>query len=68
MEVIMSAELSLIVSDFETEEEAADYDLWFRAQVQEALDDPHPGVPHAEAMVMLDQMIEKNRRKRRAAG
>ena len=64
----MNAELSLIVSDFETEEEAADYDLWFRAQVQEALDDPHPSIPHAEAMVLLDQMNEENRRKRRAAG
>ena len=28
--------------------EAAAYDTWFRAQVQEALDDPRPGVPHAE--------------------
>jgi hypothetical protein len=25
--------------------EAADYDAWFRAQVQEALDEPGPGIP-----------------------
>ncbi|MBV4485148.1 stability determinant [Pseudomonas sp. SWRI153] len=64
----MSAELLTIDSDFDTAEEAASYDRWFRAQVQEALDDPRPAVPHAEAMVMLDQMIDENRRKRRAAG
>lgn len=27
-----------------------EYDDWFRAQVQEALDDPSPPVPHDEAM------------------
>ena len=25
-----------------------EYDAWFRAQVQEALDDPHPGIPSEE--------------------
>lgn len=64
----MSAELSLIVSDFETEEEAAEYDLWYRAKVQAALDDPRPPVPHDEAMVLLGQMLEKRRKNRRAAG
>jgi hypothetical protein len=27
-----------------------EYDDWFRAQVQEALDDPRPAIPHDEAM------------------
>ena len=26
------------------------YDRWFRAKVREAMDDPRPSVPHAEAM------------------
>lgn len=26
---------------------AVDYDKWFRAQVQESLDDPNPSIPHA---------------------
>jgi hypothetical protein len=68
MEVMMSAELSLIVSDFETEEEAAEYDLWYRAKVQAALDDPRPPIPHDEAMVLLGQMLEERRKNRRAAG
>lgn len=25
---------------------ALDYDKWFRAQVQESLDDPNPSIPH----------------------
>jgi len=68
MEVMMSAELSLIISDFETEEEAAEYDLWYRAKVQAALDDPRPPIPHDEAMVLLGQMLEERRNNRRAAG
>lgn len=28
--------------------EKADYDAWFRAQVQAALDDPRPGIPAEE--------------------
>ncbi|MBS9435035.1 hypothetical protein [Photorhabdus hainanensis] len=28
--------------------EAALYDAWFRKQVQAAIDDPHPCVPHEE--------------------
>jgi DNA-damage-inducible protein J len=26
---------------------SAEYDAWFRAKVQEALDDPRPAIPHA---------------------
>jgi|SRR5665213_4074364 len=28
----------------------AQYDAWFRAKVQKALDDPRPRIPHAEVM------------------
>ena len=34
------------VSEFETEEQAASYDRWFRAKVEAALNDDRPGVPH----------------------
>ncbi|MHB9118324.1 MAG: type II toxin-antitoxin system RelB family antitoxin [Burkholderiales bacterium] len=30
--------------------EAAAYDTWFRAQVQEAIDDPRSSIPHEEVM------------------
>jgi hypothetical protein len=32
--------------------EAREHDAWFRAKVQEALDDPRPGIPHD---VMMDE-------------
>ncbi len=54
-----TAALDPLVSEFDTEEQAASYDKWFRAKVQKALDDPRPAIPHDEAMKLLDQKIER---------
>lgn len=66
----MTTKLSPIASEFETQEQADSYDLWFRAKVQEALDDPRPGIPHDEAMAKLDVLLAEKRamRSRRAVG
>lgn len=53
----MSSVLSPIVSEFETEEQAASYDRWFRAQVQASLDDPRPSIPHDKVMAEMDELI-----------
>ena len=53
----MSAKLSPIVSEFETEEQAASYDRWFRAKVQASLDDPHPNIPHDQVMAEAEAII-----------
>ena len=45
----MNARLGPLVSEFETEEQAASYDRWFRAKVQAAIDDPRPALSHEEA-------------------
>ena len=63
----MSIPLSPIVSEFETEEQAASYDRWFRAKVQASIDDPRPSIPHDEAMVEVERMLEERRKARRAA-
>ena len=34
---------------------SADYDKWFRARVQEALDDPRPSIPHEQVMAEWDE-------------
>ncbi|MFZ4538816.1 hypothetical protein [Propionivibrio sp.] len=34
--------------------EAAAYDTWFRAQVQAAIDDPRPSIPHEQVMAEFD--------------
>lgn len=49
------------VPEFETQEQADRYDRWFRAKVQEALDDPRPGIPHDEAMARVDRLVEKKK-------
>ncbi|SHI56605.1 type II toxin-antitoxin system RelB family antitoxin [Pollutimonas bauzanensis] len=53
----MSVALSPIVSEFETEEQAASYDRWFRAKVQTSRDDPRPSIPHDEAMARIRQKL-----------
>lgn len=54
----MSAQLSPIVSEFDTEEQAASYDRWFRAKVQASLDDPRPSIPHDQVMAEMRALIE----------
>ena len=50
--------LSPIVSEFETEEEAAAYDAWFRARVEASLADGKPCIPHDEAMARIRKKLE----------
>lgn len=63
----MKTVLDPIVSEFETDEQAASYDRWFRSKVQEAMDSKEPRIPHDEAMVRVNTMLEA-RRKARAGG
>ena len=58
----MSIQLSPIVSEFETEEQASSYDQWFRAQVQAAIDDPRPNIPHDQVMAEMRELLEAQRR------
>jgi hypothetical protein len=59
----MSVPLSPVVSEFETEEQAASYDRWFRAKVQASLDDPRPNIPHDQVMAEMRALIESKRKK-----
>ena len=54
--------LDPIVSEFATEEEAEAYDTWFRAQVEAALAEKGPGIPHDEAMRQIRKAIEERSR------
>ncbi|PIV33716.1 MAG: antitoxin [Lysobacterales bacterium CG02_land_8_20_14_3_00_62_12] len=63
----MNARLDPLISEFDTEEDAANYDRWFRAKVQEAVDDPRPSLPHDAAMADVAALIEA-KRKARAGG
>ncbi|MFI5102945.1 MAG: hypothetical protein ACHP9V_06210 [Terriglobales bacterium] len=52
--------------------EAREHDAWFRAKVQEAMDDPRPGIPHDvvmdETRAIIDRIVaEKMSAEERAA-
>ncbi|MHB1103403.1 MAG: type II toxin-antitoxin system RelB family antitoxin [Devosia sp.] len=48
---------------FELTGDEADYDAWFRAQVQEALDDPRPTIPGDEVEEYFAKRRAELRRK-----
>ena len=54
-------ELSPLVSEFATTEEADAHDRWFRAKVQASLADPRPSVPHDAAMARVRATIQTAR-------
>ena len=62
----MCADLSPLISEFETEEQAASYDRWFRAKVQASIDDPRPGIPHDQVMAEMRALIEAKKKQRDA--
>ena len=51
--------LDPIVSEFESDEAAEAYDAWFRAQVEAALAETGPGIPHEQVMAEARAIIEK---------
>ena len=60
----MKAALSPIVSEFETKEQEASYDQWFRAKVEEALHSKKPRLPHDAAMAKVHATLEERRKTR----
>ncbi|WP_163575238.1 type II toxin-antitoxin system RelB family antitoxin [Halomonas faecis] len=61
----MTTPLDPIVSEFETQEQADEYDRWFHAKVEASLSNPGPGVPHDEVMARMDAIIAKAERRHR---
>lgn len=47
-----------IESEFATTEEAEAYERWFRAKVQESLDDNSPLIPHDQVMAEMQEIID----------
>jgi hypothetical protein len=53
----MNAVLNPLISEFDTQEQAASYDCWFRAKVQEALDDTWPRIPRDEVVRRMEAQL-----------
>ena len=52
-------DLSPIVSEFESTEQAEAYDAWLTAKVKQSLADGQPPIPHDEAMAGVRAIIDK---------
>jgi DNA-damage-inducible protein J len=51
---------------FSLAKNAAEHDVWFRAKVQEALDDPRPGIPDEKVKAIMAQRRATARQKRKS--
>lgn len=60
----MNTARSPIVSEFDSDEQEASYDLWFRAKVEEALNSEKPRLPHDAAMVKVQTLLDERERTR----
>jgi hypothetical protein len=57
----MSSALPPIVSEFDTVEQEASYDQWFRAKVEEALRSEKPRLSHDAAMAKVQALLDERR-------
>ncbi|WP_010216625.1 type II toxin-antitoxin system RelB family antitoxin [Sphingomonas sp. PAMC 26621] len=55
------SKLSPIEPEFEMPEDAAAYDVWFRAKVQSALDSTEADVPHEAVMASIREIIDRKK-------
>ena len=63
---------SSCASSSTAQREAREHNAWFRAEVQQALRDPRPGIPHdavmAETRAIIDRMTSKKARRDESNG
>lgn len=64
----MSVQLSSVIAEFQTEEQAASYESWFKAKVENAMDDPRPGIAHEQVMAEMDAIIAEAEARTRIQG
>ena len=62
----MKTALSPIESEFATTEEAEAYERWFRAKVQESLDDNSTLICHDQVMAEMQALIDTKQREHAA--
>ena len=58
----MSAVLSPIVSEFETQEATDSYDIWFRAKVTKSMNSNKPPIPHDQVKAEIQKMLDDRRK------
>lgn len=59
----MNAVLDPLVSEFETQEQAASYDRWLLAKVEKARQSTKPLIPHDQVMAEARALLELKKKK-----
>ncbi|SAK41365.1 hypothetical protein AWB75_00330 [Caballeronia catudaia] len=62
----MDKRLDPLISEFDTLEEAEQYNAWFRAEVEASLADPAPSIPHDQVFAEMDALVAAKRKARNA--
>lgn len=62
----VALQLDPLIYEFDTTAEAESYDAWFRATVEDSLNDPTPNLSHDEAMAFIDAELERRKAARAA--
>jgi hypothetical protein len=59
--ILTDAQLSPLVSEFETQEQADHYDTWFRAKVHASMNSNKPKLAHDAAVARLNAGLQARR-------
>jgi hypothetical protein len=63
----MTKPISPLVSEFESEEQAASYTAWLQDKVKRSLEDPREAVAHDQLMAELESIITQAEQQRKTA-
>ena len=58
--------LDPLIYEFDTADDAASYDAWFRAKVEKSMNDAAPNLSHDEAMAFVEAELERRKAARGA--
>lgn len=58
--------LDPLIYEFDTADDAASYDAWFRAKVEKSMNDAAPNLSHDEAMAFVEAELKRRKATRGA--
>ena len=58
--------LDPLIYEFDTADDAASYDAWFRAKVKKSMNDAAPNLSHDEAMAFVEAELKRRKATRGA--
>ena len=67
-DTLMNTALKLdpLIYEFDTADDAASYDAWFRAKVEKSMNDAAPNLSHDEALAFVEAELKRRKATRGA--